>query len=205
MPETLNVTDMCVKADKTLDYPKLDKNDYMHLDAYLIQCLEHAIPINDALKHWNNIYYDADTWYDWACDNWGTECNANGVGVCFDTPWTVPYKWLERSGEFIDFQLFSTDEAFISRCPLIITCTDGELTVDELPVPNAASYAFACYTIALDKGKAILEADIASMREDMSEDDFYSEADIDRYQDAVDNWDDYVAVYKELIKKGDLN
>ena len=86
--------------------------------------LEHTIQYLD-----NKRKYGATSWYDWACDNWGTKWNAGSVYwsdqndiISFDTAWSIPlpvYKELAKKFPTVKFFVFFADEDTGSNCGIV--------------------------------------------------------------------------------------
>lgn len=146
-----NYSNYCELAYKDFDLKKI-KEDNEHFIKNYVDDEYKNIGIwnlrDFGEKLLNNIKeYNADTWYDWSCDNWGTKWNScdsttNGVDEWqFETAWSMPmpiYKKLSSMFDDTTFTIEYADEDLGYNCG-IVKLKGGKVIYDTL-----GDYKFAC-------------------------------------------------------------
>lgn len=107
------------KTTKDIDYKSLGVKNFEDLGNLYID---------------NIIKYQADSWYDWSCENWGTKWNATNTCIVddteieFETAWSCPiniFKELSKQFKNVEIEVSFADEAIGYNCGYF-TMLNGE-------------------------------------------------------------------------------
>lgn len=154
MPESLNIecgsrTDKGIAMVKEFleNFPEELKGKGGTYEDFVEDMRNHSVDISDEeeKKIWDigvtavdNLYkYDATTWYDWCCENWGTKWNAsectevdeNAKSISFQTAWSTPFPVMKRLSEMfpnIEIRTEFADEDIGQNCGMY-TFKGGEI------------------------------------------------------------------------------
>lgn len=103
--------------------------------------------------------YGTDSWYDWACTNWGTKWNSYDVfwsntndWVEIQTAWSTPHPVitaLSKMFPMVSFVCLYADEDLGNNCGVYV-CQDGYITMEFEPDENVA-YKYATIVKGFDE------------------------------------------------------
>ena len=110
----------------------------------------------------NQMKYGAETWYEWACENWGTKWNSCNFGensgsfedntIQFDTAWSPPHPVMEKLAEEypnISFEHRWADEDLGQNCGKS-EYENGERTSALVPSNHKTALEFAAIVWGYD-------------------------------------------------------
>ncbi len=154
MPESLNIecgsiTNKGIEMVKNYleSMPEKLKGKEGTYEEFIADLRNHSTDISDEKekKIWDvgvtavsNLYqYEAPTWYEWRCKNWGTKWNAcectevdeNAKSISFQTAWSTPFPVMKRLSEMfpnIEIRTEFADEDIGQNCGMY-TYKGGEI------------------------------------------------------------------------------
>lgn len=182
MPELLNIecgsrTDKGIEMVKEFleNFPKELKGKGGTYEDFVEDMRNHSMDISDEEEKeiWDigvtavdNLYkYNATTWYDWRCENWGTKWNAcecakvneNSKSISFQTAWSTPFPVMKKLSEMfpnIEIRTEFADEDIGQNCGMC-TLKGGEIISewnpsDEETNKEALEFAATVWDTELD-------------------------------------------------------
>lgn len=172
MPEALNIecgsrTDKGIEMVKNYleSMPEKLKGKEGTYEEFIADLRNHSTDISDEKekKIWDvgvtaesNLYqYEAPTWYEWCCKNWGTKWNACGYDentdysdsdfIWFQTAWSAPVPVIQKLSEMypnIELTLEFADEDLGQNCGEM-KFKDGDIFEEYIPQTGKEAIEFA--------------------------------------------------------------